>query len=134
MFSYYSKGYGSSYYVNEGEIITFDKKLVNIGANFDGSTFTCQKPGIYEFNFAGTSSASELNKIQVLKNNLEVLEFFDDTAQKGDFINDESLMTFSFILKLNMNEKIKLKVTQRTILSMSDQYRVFTGKFIRPLV
>merc|ERR1712241_961571 len=107
LFSYYDD---SGTYVKKGEIITFSKSLVNIGDAFDGTTFTCSIPGIYEFEFTGTGDVvgNSWNQIAILKNDVIELQFFDDTAQEGDSHNNNALMNFQFMIKLNTGDKLKL--------------------------
>ena len=120
-----------------GEIINFDKAMVNIGSDFDGSTFTCDIRGYYEFGFTGTglvdSDTDEWNSIQVLKNDVKVYQFWDDTARKDTYDDDNALINFQFIIKLNVGDKVKLKLENGKIDNDDRKFRVFSGKFIRPL-
>ena len=106
--------------------------MVNVGNAFDGSTFNCPQAGYYSFQFAGTVY-EEFAYIDVLKNNAKELKFHDDTAEDGVGANDESLMSFSFMLKLHKGDSVNLKITLGKFSTHASQYRVFSGQFVRPL-
>jgi len=131
LFSYYE----DSGTINSNEIITFSKSLVNIGDAFDGTTFTCSIPGIYEFEFTGTGYLVDnyYNQITVLKNDAMELQFWDDTAWEGYPNNDNALMSFQFMIKLNTGDKLKLRSDVERIIRASNAYSIFSGKFVRPL-
>ena len=127
VFSYYSDCRCNS------PIISFPKSLVNVGNAFDGSTFKCPQAGYYSFEFAGTYD-SEYAWIEVLKNDAKELSFYDDTAEKGNVNNDESLMSFSFMLKLYKGDSVKLKISGgKFYTDRQSRHRVFSGQFVRPL-
>jgi len=128
MFSYYADT-GTFY---RGSTISFPKSLVNVGNSFNGTTFKCSMPGYYSFQFTGTGY-SDNSRIQVLKNDEDVLYFFDDTASKAYQNDDESLMSFQFMLKLLRDDSVKLKVQEGKLFTSSLQNLIFNGQFMRPL-
>jgi len=131
IFSYYQS---KTETLKKGSIISFPQPLVNIGNSFDGTTFKCSTPGYYSFQFTGTGEGDR-NQIQVLKNDAEVLEFWDDTASTAvtSNLDDNALMSFQFMLKLARDDTVNLKVTDDKIYTDNTRYRIFNGQFIRPL-
>ena len=110
--------------------------MVNIGNSFDGTTFRCPTPGYYSFQFTGTVKG-DYGSIHVLKNDVEELLWYDDTASTRDQEdidrNSESLMSFQFMLKLFRDDTVKLKVVDGIMMGNKGANRIFNGQFIRPL-
>ena len=106
--------------------------MVNIGNSFDGTTFRCPTPGYYSFQFTGTVKG-DYGSIHVLKNDVEELLWYDDTAHLNDVNDGQSLLSFQFMLKLFRDDTVKLKVVDGIMMGNKGANRIFNGQFIRPL-
>ena len=68
----------------------------------------------------------------MLKNDVVELTFYDDTGSI-ELEDDDSLMSFQFMLKLARDDSVKLKLKVGRIYTDSTRIRIFNGQFIRPL-
>ena len=110
--------------------LTFSKSLINDGNVFDGTEFTCRMEGYYDFSFAGSAigQTHHYKEIFVQKNGADILKFMDLDA------NYDFLMSFNWQMELKAGDKVRLKQnTQYGFLTDSNFYRIFNGKYIRPL-
>ena len=68
----------------------------------------------------------------MLKNDVVELTFYDDTGSI-ELEDDDSLMSFQFMLKLARDDSVKLKLKVGRIYTDSTRIRIFNGQFMRPL-
>ena len=122
MFSYYA----SSGSVSDGNYLTFPTSMVNIGGRFDGTIFTCNIHGYYDFSFAGNVNKGSDTTINVLKNGSTEVKFYLE-EDNDDYKN----FAFSWQMKLYSGDKVGLYVTKGKIYADGRGARIFNGNFIR---
>ena len=108
-----------------GNYLNFTHTWVNAGNHFDMSRgeFSVPIKGLYEFSFSGHTYEKEWCTIQVLKNGAEALEFLSGNNHYGNLAS-------TWMMKLNANDKIRLKIVRGEIFSNGDAYYVFSGKLL----
>ena len=106
--------------------ITFDHLLLNVGNAFNAGTgvFTAPKTGNYEFSWTLNSPSNQYLYCILLRNgNVELLKFFaSEIAYSSNGMK--------FVTPLYEGETIRLKTDSYPIYTDSNQYRVFSGKFL----
>ena len=93
--------------------------------NGDTGTFTCPVNGYYEFTFTGTTYATGQTYIRVEKNGSQDMRFLD--------YNQESLMSFTWIMKLNIGDKVRLYLEHGSIYSDGYHFNFFNGMLLRSI-
>ena len=104
--------------------INFDHFYITNGDYFDlaSEIFTAPVNGTYEFTVTGHSYFTNECYIQILKNEVEMQEFYT-----GNYYDEAST---TLILPLKTNDKVRLKVSHYICYSTSDMYRTFSGKLL----
>ena len=110
-----------------GSYLTFPKSIANVGNMFDGdtSTFTCPHNGYYEFTFMGsveTDSPEGEAVVEIDKNGEKVMRFLDQ--------RDDSLMSFTWIMKLSVGDKIRLYLYLGKIFRDMYHHSFFNGMLL----
>ena len=122
MFSFYADEH---LIIAAGSYLTFPKSVVNDGNVFNGDTgtFTCSVNGYYEFTFAGTTYVTGQTYIRVEKNGEYSHIFLDHLT--------DSLMSFTWIMNLNVGDIIRLYVENGNIFRDEYHSNVFNGMLLR---
>ena len=114
--------------------MTFQEFHVNNGNTFDLSTgtFTAPVSGVYEFTFSGNTDPKTKCSIEVHKNGDKVLSFYDTGGHYGEKSSQDIFANFgsSWIVSLNIEDTIKLKVNGGKLYSSSYYNRILTGKLL----
>ena len=120
-------------YFNDGSYMTgYDKFLSNFEDAFDLSTgiFTAPKSGAYLFSASTTYSGSGAHYMSVEKNNQNMMYFY---AYNEKGFDDDDALRFDFILTLQKNDNVRLKIEDGTFLCSSYAACTFSGHFIRDI-
>ena len=123
MFSFYANG-GTQ---TAGSYLTIPNSVVNDGNVFNGDTgtFTCPVNGYYEFTFSGNAYSTGQTYIWVENNGTPVMRFLD--------VHQESLMSFTWIMKLSVGDKIRLYLEAGSIYSDGYHYNFFNGMLLHSM-
>ena len=108
-----------------GSYLTFHQSVVNDGNVFNGDTgtFTCSVNGYYEFTFTGNAYSTSQTYIKVEKNGNNARKFLDHLT--------DSLMSFTWIMKLSVGDTIRLYVEHGFIYRDSYHNSAFNGMLLR---
>ena len=100
--------------------------MINNGNHFTLSRGEFDAPfgGMYEFSFSAHSRSEKYVDIEVTKNEAKVLRWY--TKNEDNY----SILSPTFILKLDAGDKIRLKVTDDSVFSEVNKYRTFSGKLL----
>lgn len=132
IFSVYNNTRGD---IEEGDYVSFNHFFTNHGNTFDLETGTFKVPfnGVYEFSFFTMYHCVYFRcaKVAVEVNDKEILSFFAYKDKIGD--GHTATLSHGWILDLNKEDKVRLKVKEGAIVIYKDSYTTFNGKCIKYL-
>ena len=135
LFQYYFSAFSSSTStIKNGDFVTFEKFHVKSGDTFDLSTgtFTAPASGVYEFTFSGNTDGKANCLIKVHKDGDEFLSFYDTGGYYGEDTSQNiyGSLGSSWIVSLDAEDTIRLKVEQGKLQSDEYRTRILTGKLL----
>ena len=112
--------------VGNGQAITFDTEIANIGNSMDASSgvFTVKKKGLYAFTFTAVSTSGGHLQIEVLKNGNRIFTIEDFTEKS------EENVAASWMSQLEERDTISLRLSVNGIHGCSDDWIHFTGQLL----